>query len=398
MNLMQNKKPVVWTISGSDSGGGAGIQADLYTFQDFSVHGCSVITALTAQNSFAVGYTIATEKKNVVAQINALDSDMPARAIKVGMLLCDEIVDSVCKYLNDYQGVASGGSLLEGAAGEMIRAKLLPRVDVLTPNAREAESLTGMTMKQPEDMQAIAEELLNLGCRSVVITGGHFADYDDLSLDFWTDGEQSFWLMGEYIDTINDHGSGCTFSSAVAAALAQGYSTADALVLAKAYVTKGLRDAQQIGSGPGPVGHFGWPDNLDDLPAIVETLPVSGVSFEACDVDVQCVPVVCSLAELQSIIEQPELQLLRLNLTGHDHTEALAQEAKALAAEQQVCLIIENDWQLAIAVQAYGVHLAVKELSDEVLQAISAQGLRLGVTVGSYEDIARVLPGHCLRF
>ena len=399
MNLLQDKKPVVWTISGSDSGGGAGVQADLHTFHDFSVHGCSVITALTAQNSFAMGYTVATERKNVVAQINALDSDMPAKAIKVGMLLNGEIIESVCKYLNDYNGLvvcdpvvtsANGGSLLEDDAGQLIREKLLPRVDLLTPNAREAQSITGVTINSPEDMMAAAQEILELGVRSVVVTGGHFEEYSDLLFDYWTDGEQSYWLMGEYINTINDHGSGCSFSSAITAALAQGYSADDAMVLAKAYVTQGLRYAQQIGSGPGPVGHFGWPSNLDDLPALVEQLPEQNIGFEACELSLYCYPRATSLHELASIVTQPDLDLVRLQLPEE---QALAVEmlrqAKALAAEHQIHLVIEGSYQLAIDEYVYGVHVELSDLDSAALLAVSKAGLRLGVTVNSYADIAK---------
>ena len=113
----ENKKKIAWTISGSDSGGGAGIQSDLHTFHDFDVHGCSVITALTAQNSFALGYTVATERKNVVAQINALDSDLPANAIKLGMLANTKIIETVAKYFDDYDGFVVFDLLMSASTG-----------------------------------------------------------------------------------------------------------------------------------------------------------------------------------------------------------------------------------------------------------------------------------------
>jgi hydroxymethylpyrimidine kinase/phosphomethylpyrimidine kinase/thiamine-phosphate diphosphorylase len=239
-------------------------------------------------------------------------------------------------------------------------------------------------------MVAVAEALLRLGVRSVVITGGHFEDYSDLLLDYWTDGEQSFWLQGEYIDTINDHGSGCSFSSAIAAALAHDYSMADALVLAKAYVTQGLRFAQQIGSGPGPVAHCGWPDNLDDLPALVESLPEQGISFEACELNLQCYPEVSSIEELATIADMPELELVRISVTADQQdASALLQQAKALTIQHQLRLIVQDDWRLAIEQQAYGVHVNLADVDSAALQAISAADLRLGVTVASYEDIAR---------
>ncbi|WP_019529593.1 bifunctional hydroxymethylpyrimidine kinase/phosphomethylpyrimidine kinase [Dasania marina] len=393
-NFLQHKKPVVWTISGSDSGGGAGVQADLYSFQDFAVHGCSVISALTAQNSFTVGYTVATERKNIVAQINALDSDLPAKAIKLGMLLNEEVITTVAKYIADYSGyvvcdphlmTASGDCLLADGAGALLRQHIIPRADVLSLNITEAQALSGSTITQADDMVTVAAQLLKQGARSVILTGGHFEDYSELCLDYWSDGEQSYWLQGEYIDTVNDHGSGCSFSAAITAALARGFSLQDALVLAKAYVSQGLRYAVQIGSGPGPVGHFGWPGDLDDLPVLATQLPTLGLSFPACDDTLQLCPVVTRLQQLPELLDSELVSVLRLRIEGDD---AWVSEAIDQCRQQQVQVIIEGDWQRAIDEQAYGVHLELEQLSDEVLIALHEAKLMLGVAVHSYADIA----------
>jgi hydroxymethylpyrimidine kinase/phosphomethylpyrimidine kinase/thiamine-phosphate diphosphorylase len=276
----ENKKKIVWTISGSDSGGGAGIQSDLHTFHDFGVHGCSVITALTAQNSFALGYTVATERKNVVAQINALDSDLPANAIKIGMLANAEIIETVVKYLDDYEdydgfvvcdpvmSASTGGSLLEESAGKVLVEQLFPRVDLLTPNIPEATAITGIAIETPEDIIKAAKQLITLGARSVLITGGHFKALNGKCVDYWADGKESFWLVGEHIQSVHNQGSGCTLSATIAAAIARGFDLTDAMVLAKAYVTQGIRSARQVGGGPGPVGHFGWPTDENDFPQL----------------------------------------------------------------------------------------------------------------------------------
>ena len=396
--IKKHKKPIVWTISGSDSGGGAGVQADLHTFQDFAVHGCSVITALTAQNSFAVGYTIATERKSVVAQINALDSDMPANAIKIGMLLNAEITETVGKYLNDYKGfvvcdpvVASGtgGSLLDKSASDIFKQQILPRVDLLTPDFKEAEALTGVRIQAPQDMEAAAKACLAMGAKSVIITGGLFAENPKQRVDYWSDGEESFWLLGENIDTINDHGSGCTFSSAVTAAVVQGYSLSDALVVAKAYTTQGIRFAEQLGSGPGPVGHFGWPAAIDDFPELANSPFSASAVFPACDSSLGLCPVVHSLEALKSVLDAGLSSLrLQLNSTSKDSLREKINESVKLCASKNIRLFVDKHWELAVAANAYGVHLDPAELAIADMSAIRDAGLCLGVRVTSLTDIA----------
>lgn len=402
---LDQKKPVVWTIAGSDSGGGAGIQADLHTFQDFAVHGCSVITALTAQNSFALGYCVATERKSVVAQINALDSDMPAAAIKLGMLANAEIVETVIKYLDDYTGyvvcdpvmfTTTGGSLLDEEGSVLLR-QMLPRIDLLTPNILEAETLTGLSIKSLDEVVVAAEAILAMGARSVVITGGHLDAQDGKRVDYWTDGKQAQWLSGEDIQTVNNHGTGCTFSSAIAAAIAHGYDVKDALVIAKAYVTQGLRHAIQLGNGPGPVGHFGWPDMLEDLPTITSTKPVAApaAQFASCGEALGLYPVVDS-ADWVTKLAALGVTTIQLRVKDKTEDELRDEISRAIAACKagNVRLFINDHWQLAIELGAYGVHLGQQDLDSADLTAIANAGLRLGVSTHSYYEIARA---HGLR-
>lgn len=283
-SMQQQKRPVVWSISSSDSSGGAGIQADLLTFHDLGVQGCSVITALTAQNSFALGYTVATERKNVVAQINALDSDLPAQAIKLGMLANREIVETVVKYLDDYSGFVvydpvldncDGGSLLEDTS-DLFQQTLLPRIDLLTPNITVAQQLTGIRIDSQHAMVSACEKLLAMGARSVMITGAVFNDAPGKRLDFWSDRDKQLWLAGEDIPTVNDRGCGCTFSAAIAAGVGLGLEWEETLTLARSYVTQGIRAAVQIGGGPGAVAHLGWPKNSVDAANLTPQYP-SGV-------------------------------------------------------------------------------------------------------------------------
>ena len=166
--MATHAKPVVWTIAGSDSGGGAGIQADLLSFHDFGVHGCSVVTAVTAQNSFSVGHVAVTSKRGVAAQINALDSDLNADAIKIGLLAGRPVVETVARYLENYPGfvvcdpvtvASSGDRLLSDDALSVLREQLLPRVSLLTPNRHEAELLIGDKIESLADVPEAARQI-----------------------------------------------------------------------------------------------------------------------------------------------------------------------------------------------------------------------------------------------
>lgn len=398
--LTEKKWPIAWTIAGSDSGGGAGIQADLATFRDFGVHGCSVITALTAQNSFAVGYVEATSRKSLAAQINALDCDLPPRAIKLGMLASASIVESVAKYLVEYRGFVvcdpvlvstSGTSLLDGEGKTILREKLLPRVDLLTPNRDEVEALLEREVRDLSAVEQAAKDLLALGVRAVLITGGHFETENNRRADYFSDGRDSFWLSGENIETIHSHGTGCTLSAAIAAAIALGYALVDAVVLAKMYVTQGLRAARQVGGGPGPVAHTGWPDRLSDMPVLSRTLssPRTAV-FPDCDGSLGLYPVVDSVEWIERLLPLG-IQTIQLRVKDctPDDLEQQIVRAVALSRQYGARLFINDYWQLAIKHGAYGVHLGQEDLDSADLEAIASAGLRLGISNHSYHELAR---------
>jgi hydroxymethylpyrimidine kinase / phosphomethylpyrimidine kinase / thiamine-phosphate diphosphorylase len=399
INSLVKNNPVVWTIAGSDSGGGAGIQADLHTFHDFAVHGCSVITAVTSQNSMMLDQTTKIDRQSIASQINVLDVDLPAQAIKLGMLSDGETVELVAEYLQGYSGfvvcdpvmaASRGGELLSYSALDALKTQLLPHIDLLTPNVPEASVLTGIDISTSEDVVRAAEHLLALGARSVLLTGGHWSSHNGMRLDYWTDGNQSFWLAGEDIPSQNSHGSGCTLSSAVAAMMALGYVLADAMVVAKAYVTAGIRDAVQVGQGPGPVAHVGWPERLIDLPILSTQFPNNAPVFADCCGDLGLYPVVDHVDWIKNLLP---LGVPTIQLRMKDVSEAFAREqitqAVALSKEHNARLFINDYWQLAIEQGAYGVHLGQEDLHTADLQAISRAGLRLGVSTHSYYEIAR---------
>lgn len=254
---------VVMTVAGSDSGGGAGIQADLKTFQELGVFGTSVVTALTAQNTLGVHGVHAAPADFVLAQLDAVLSDLDVKAIKTGMLFSADIIQTVAKRLQDFEGmlivdpvmIAKGGaSLLQQQAVEAMRTDLLPLATVLTPNVREAEVLSGLKIETVEDMAKAAEVLLGFGVKNVVMKGGHSQEKAARDHVFLADGRR-FSMATERINSPNTHGTGCTFSAALTAFLAQGFGMPEAMVEAKRFIHLGIVHDIHLGHGHGPTNH-----------------------------------------------------------------------------------------------------------------------------------------------
>lgn len=256
-------RSVALTIAGSDSGGGAGIQADLKTFEAHGVFGTSAITAITAQNTREVRAVAPVPVDAVVAQIEAVLDDLPVRAVKTGMLVGEATVRAVADVLAhrlraplvvDPVMVSKGGApLLADDAVEAVLALLVPLATVLTPNVPEAERMTGLVIRDADGMRAAARALAARGARVVVVKGGHM---DGPPVDLVWDGAQEWTLPGERVETTSTHGTGCTFAAAVAARLALGEGLHDALGGAKRYLLGALRAAPGLGGGHGPVAHF----------------------------------------------------------------------------------------------------------------------------------------------
>ena len=255
------------TVAGSDSSGGAGIQADLKTFAALGVYGASVITALTAQNTQGVRAIHDVPVDFVAAQIDAVFSDLDVAAVKIGMLSQAAIIDTVAAGLGRYHAknivldpvmvATSGDRLLANDAVEALRKELIPRALVVTPNLPEAAALTGATAARNEqEMEIQARELLALGARNVLIKGGHGSGGE--SVDLLVGEGEVLRLSARRVDTKNTHGTGCTLSSAIAAGLAKGLDLEGAAREAKAYVTAAIAagDGLHVGRGHGPLHHF----------------------------------------------------------------------------------------------------------------------------------------------
>ena len=254
------KIPVALTIAGSDSGGGAGIQADLKTFAALGVHGTSAITAITAQNTVDVTEIFELPIEIVVAQINAIVTDLDVAAAKTGMLASSNIIEAVARAIEeagirnlvvDPVMVAKGGAkLLRDEAIDTLRARLLPLAAVLTPNLPETEVILGRQVRSIAERRQAARELVALGPRAVVVKGGHArADVTDV----YCDGSDMVELPGLRVATLNTHGSGCVFSAAIAAGLAKGLGPLAAVRQAKEFVSGAIEHSLEIGHGHGPV-------------------------------------------------------------------------------------------------------------------------------------------------
>jgi hydroxymethylpyrimidine/phosphomethylpyrimidine kinase len=257
------------TIAGSDSGGGAGIQADLLTFAAHGVFGLSAITAVTAQSSERIVRVYALPADMVAAEIDAVIEDFGTDTVKIGMLATSDIASAVADALVRHRlshvvldtvlGSTSGTPLLDAPGIEVLRSRLFPLADVMTVNLAEARVFTGMDVRTVADAHAAARELLRQGARSVIVKGGHL---DGPPVDVFHDGRVVEELRAARIDTRHTHGTGCTFASAIAARLALGESVIAAARLAKGYVTGAIAHAPGLGRGQGPLAHF-WRDRLD---------------------------------------------------------------------------------------------------------------------------------------
>ena len=255
--------PIALTIAGSDSGGGAGIQADLKTFAAFQVYGASAITAITAQNTLGVTGIEELSVEICRKQIDAVVSDIGADAVKTGMLSSQPIIEAVAERVRahglrnlvvDPVMVAKGGDrLLREDAVEALRSDLLPLALVVTPNAGEAEVLTGQSVTALEEAREAARAIHSMGPRYVVVKGGHFGNQ---ATDVLYDGKEFTEFPADRIATTSTHGTGCTYASAIAAGLARGETVVSAVAAAKKYVTVAIAKAFPVGAGHGPLNHF----------------------------------------------------------------------------------------------------------------------------------------------
>ncbi len=257
--------PCALTIAGSDSSGGAGIQADLKTFQELQSYGMSVITSLTAQNTLGVQDVHHVPLSHIEAQLDSVFSDMPVHALKTGMIANADMMEVIRKkiegreipfVLDPVMVATSGDVLISDEARDYLRDHLLPLSTVITPNLPETEYLTEKKIEDFDDMQEAAKILVHeFGAGSALVKGGHLTHGE--ATDFLYDGKEMHEISARRIDTPNTHGTGCTYGAAITAYLSHGLPLLEAVKKAKEYVTKAIEHSLDLGSGSGPTCHWG---------------------------------------------------------------------------------------------------------------------------------------------
>ncbi len=255
---------IALSIGGSDSGGGAGIQADLRTFMALNVHGCSAITCVTAQNSLDVNCVEAVKKHTLISQIDTVFSDFNINALKTGMLLNESIINytasklkyySIPKIIDPVMVSRTGSKLLEDTAISAYKKLLLPIAEIVTPNIFEANILSNLDIKNKEDIELSAQNIIKLGAKAVLIKGGGLKDMQGKDFYFDISGKRK-WFTNKFVNTKNTHGSGCTLSAGICGYRALGFDLIDSIKKAKLFIERSLEKSYKIGSGPGPLGHY----------------------------------------------------------------------------------------------------------------------------------------------
>ena len=403
---LSETKPIVWTIASSDSGGGAGIQADLHTFNALGCHGCSVIAAVTAQNSNEViGYE-AVSTALFVTQLNCLLQDMPPKAIKIGLIPDAELLAQLARWLAQHKAEhrfvvivdpvlssSTGYNFVRQSTLQIWRQQLLPLIDLLTPNLPELALLSNMPQ---QDNEVQARQLLQLGSQAVLVKGGHGETVDKKSAASVTDllvtADSQLTLTQPRLNAIHNHGTGCVLSSAIAAVCAHGYGIADSIIVGRAYLQQALLYSYATGKGAGSLQHHGWPVTPCYFPQLQRTDEAidDNVSFAGMTTPIGFYPVVDSVQWLKRLLPlKPDVIQLRIKQEHTDDLEQQISEAILLGRDYKLRLFINDHWQLAIKYGAYGVHLGQEDLTQADLHAIAAAGLRLGISTHSYAELLR---------
>jgi hydroxymethylpyrimidine kinase/phosphomethylpyrimidine kinase/thiamine-phosphate diphosphorylase len=399
-------RPVVWSIAGSDSGAGAGIQADLRAFDTFDVHGCTAVAAITAQNSVRVLHVEPVVTDLLDAQLAALADDLPPCAIKTGLLGSVENVHCVARWVDRLRRLhpvalvvdpvwraSTGADLSSAALRKAILAELLPRATVVTPNRAEAAWLLdwdATALSAPSSVARAATALRGWGPKAVVITGGDAGGH--LSLDYLDAPEANGWLILPRIETTHDHGSGCVFAASLAAALALGFCASDATVIAKMSATNALARAREGGRGAGavrPRRGFGLIPKL--LPSLHSAPQCPSLAFPAlADRNLGLYAVVDSADWVERVLNAG-VRTVQLRIKDGTRQTLSREAARAIQAARsvQAQLFINDHWKLAIEHGAYGVHLGQEDLPAADMDAIRDAGLRLGLSTHSYWEVCR---------
>ncbi len=392
------------TIAGHDPSSGAGVSADMAAASALGVPCCSAITALTVQNSQGVSLVHPVSPKIVQAQVVALLADMPIAIIKIGMIGSLAMVSRLVNVLADVDvpivldpvfKASIGENLLDTGARLVFSTRLLPMATLITPNIPEAEQLTGLTIDSRERQLAAAEALLAMGAKAVLLKGGHFVDSfaADLLLER---AKPPVWLIAPTIDSRHSHGSGCVLASSIAAGLVQGLSLVSAVVQAKARVHAGIAQSRLLGKGVGAVATTNITISAQDFPRVLWGEKPYFMSPEP------FVPMLHAM-KIYPVLDKPEDMLpllhggcrtLQLRIKDPQHPTLKADIARAIeicAAFPDSQLFINDHWQIALELGAFGVHLGQEDwqaLSLEDQTRLRHSGVRLGLSTHNYAEMA----------
>ncbi|CAI3791684.1 thiamine phosphate synthase [Rheinheimera sp. MM224] len=409
------KSTILWSIAGSDNSAGAGIQADLKTIQSFSapeqpVFLCTLITAITAQHSSGVDACMAVSVAMLHQQAMALLKDAQPAVIKIGLLVnklqvlwLTDLVRQLRHQQPDllviYDPVAissSGSKMAEPDLYQAVVQHLLPHIDLLTPNLPELEALT-----QSSDTELAVQLLFKAGVKAVLVKGGHDVDTQSCTDQLFISTDFRYRGYPAYANHIRlssprqqhhfNHGTGCSLSSALAAALALGYALEDAFVVAKSYINQGLSQPVVITEYSGTLSHWGFPTKQEYLPELLtDNLQPLTQAFVALKAPLGLYVIVPSVAELKRALAAGVKTLqLRIKSTDQQLLRQQIQQALQLCQHPDIQLFINDHWQLALELGAYGVHLGQEDINSVNLAALQQAGLRLGVSSHGFYKLLR---------
>lgn len=391
---------IAWTIAGSDTSASAGIQADLKTFQNLGVHGCSIITALTAQDDQEIRAIEFINSDFISSEIEVLQNQYYPKAIKIGMLGQISTINVMHNFLEHYSGYVVLDPVITATSGKhlyncdlstyLVSLKtLIKHIHVFTPNLFEAEMLLERQLDSTHDIEQAAYDIIRLGAKSVLIKGGHFKN-DRWSQDYWTDGNTAFWLSNKKLRATY-RGSGCTMSAAITAALSFGYEIKDALVIAKMYIHQCFRHSKtEKSSNTNTVKS--WPEDQVDLPylssQVLKQEPRACKAYQSNRIEIY--PIVENKENLAMLL-QSGVRLLQLRIKNKSD-RVVEQEIKQsieIARRFNAILYINDYWELALHYQADGVHLGQSDLQTLDINELQRAGLALGISTHCYHEIAR---------
>ncbi|WNC70608.1 thiamine phosphate synthase [Thalassotalea psychrophila] len=417
--------PTIWSIAGSDCTAGAGIQADVKTMHNLGANPCTIVTATTAQNSNGVIAINPVSEDILTSQFNALIKSSTPKAIKIGMLANIGQVKLVVTWLKvlkngseqtpfvvyDPVAIASNGdALTDEDILPTVKAELFPLVDLITPNAGEAQHISKEYIIGWDSVHSIAKQFINSGINNVIIKGGHV----DVDLEHCVDHclsadnleQHSYWLASPRVETQNSHGSGCTFASAMATFIAHGYHIRDAFILSKAYINQGLAVSKDQPGCHGAIHQGNFPTTLSDFPQVlVNDSPLAQAidwqqdsansyisGFNNCEhTPLGLYPVVDSTVWIERLLKSgvKTIQLRVKHLTDNE-LKAEIKTAISIGKKYNAQVFINDHWQLAIELGAYGVHLGQEDIGHANLTAIKNANIRLGISTHGHYELLKV--------